>query len=75
MHTDSALGVQGGRCARAPTGFRRLTLSLLQATRAAVALSKGDIAARAFRSSIRGRRIPAPLTPCSLISLLAKALP
>src|SRR5689334_28620 len=35
MHTDSALGAQGGRCTRAPTGFRRLTLSLLQATRAA----------------------------------------
>src|SRR3954464_4451335 len=35
MHTDSALGAQGGRCAGAPTGFCRLTLSLLQATRAA----------------------------------------
>jgi replication initiation protein RepC len=35
MHTDSALGAQGGCCARPPTGFRRLTLSLLQATRAA----------------------------------------
>jgi replication initiation protein RepC len=35
MHTNSALGAQGGGCARSPTGFRRLTLSLLQAARAA----------------------------------------
>jgi replication initiation protein RepC len=35
MHTDSAFGAQGGCCARAPTGFRRLTLSLLEATHAA----------------------------------------
>jgi replication initiation protein RepC len=35
MHTDSALGAQGGCCARPPTGFRRLTLGLLQATHAA----------------------------------------
>src|SRR3954463_1576353 len=35
MHTDSALEAQRGCCTRAPTGFRRLTLSLLQATRAA----------------------------------------
>ena len=35
MHTDSACGAQGGYCTGTPTGFRRLTLSLLQATRAA----------------------------------------
>jgi replication initiation protein RepC len=35
MHTDSALGAQRGCLSGAPTGFRRLTLSLLQATRAA----------------------------------------
>jgi replication initiation protein RepC len=35
MHTDSALGAQGGCCAGAPIGLRRLTLSLLQATRIA----------------------------------------
>src|SRR5690348_1717737 len=35
MHMDSALGAQGGCCAGPPTGFRRLTPSLLQATRAA----------------------------------------
>jgi replication initiation protein RepC len=35
MHTESACGAQGGRCAGPPTGLRRLTPSLLQATRAA----------------------------------------
>ncbi|MFL5288739.1 MAG: plasmid replication protein RepC [Rhodopila sp.] len=35
MHTDSACGAQGEYCTGTPTGFRRLTLSLLQATRAA----------------------------------------
>src|SRR3954469_22273293 len=35
MHTESACEAQGARCARTPTGFRRLTLNLLQATRAA----------------------------------------
>ena len=35
MYTESACGAQGGRCASAPTGLRRLTLSLLQATHAA----------------------------------------
>jgi replication initiation protein RepC len=35
MHTESAFGAQGGCCASAPTGLRRLTLGLLQATRAA----------------------------------------
>jgi len=37
----------------------------LQATRAAVALSAGDIAVCAFRSSISGRSTPAPLIPCA----------
>src|SRR3954447_26070880 len=35
MQTESAFGAQGGHCAGPPTGLRRLTLSLLQATRAA----------------------------------------
>src|ERR1700760_2329238 len=35
MHTESAFGAQGGCCAGPPTGLRRLTLSLLQATHAA----------------------------------------
>ena len=35
MQTESALGAQGETCAGAPTGFRRLTPSLLQADRAA----------------------------------------
>jgi replication initiation protein RepC len=35
MHTDSALRAQGGRLPGAPTGLRRLTLSLLQANHAA----------------------------------------
>src|SRR4051794_22430980 len=40
-------------------------LCALQATRAAVALSAGVIAVRAFRSSISGRSTVAPLTPCA----------
>ena len=39
MHMDSACGAQGGCCAGPPTGLRRLTLSLLQATRAAEAFT------------------------------------
>jgi replication initiation protein RepC len=35
MHTDSAFEAQEGHCAYAPTGLRKLTISLLQATRAA----------------------------------------
>src|SRR4051794_3537704 len=35
MQTESAFGAQPGRFAGAPTGFRRLTPNLLQATRAA----------------------------------------
>ena len=35
MHTDSALGAQGGCCTRPSTGLRRLTFGLLQATHAA----------------------------------------
>ena len=37
----------------------------LQATRAAVALSAGDIAVCAFKTSISGRSTPAPLSPCA----------
>jgi hypothetical protein len=47
---------------------------VLQATRAAVALSAGESARCAFRSSMSGRRMPAPLTPCAL-NVAAKALP
>src|SRR5689334_12103565 len=35
MHMDSACEPQGGRCSAPPSRLRRLTLSLLQATRAA----------------------------------------
>ena len=62
MQTESALAAQGESCAGAPTGFRKLTPSLLQVDRAAEGfdgLPEGVTVPRAGAGRLEGGRTPA----------------